>query len=89
MSGVMAQNKLEAADREANALSREPGDEVGEEGDEIQKMAGNQCSTVPEVSLYLKKYSETISSTSIQELTSSAAEVYVCGKIEPAGLGPR
>ena len=66
MSGVMAQNKLEAADREANALSREPGDEVGEEGDEIQKMAGNQCSTVPEVSLYLKKYSETISSTSIQ-----------------------
>lgn len=47
MIDMMAHNKPEAADREANALLRKPRDEVGEEGDEIQKMAGTQCSSVP------------------------------------------
>lgn len=41
MNEMMAKDKQEAADKEADALLEEPEDEVDEEEDEIQKMAGS------------------------------------------------
>lgn len=41
MNDIMAKNRQEAADKEADALLEEPEDEMDEEEDEIQKMAGN------------------------------------------------
>lgn len=41
MNDLMAKNKQDAADKEADALLEEPEDEIDEEEDDIQKIAGD------------------------------------------------